>query len=75
MVGRWGRMITSACIVVYNFGSTITFLIVIGDQFDATFHSIYGEEYSMNVREKFKLKMEIEIDAINRFTDFLKKCH
>ena len=71
-------MITSACIVVYNFGSTITFLIVIGDQFDATFHSIYGKEYSMNVREKYKLRQEIEIDTMNyeiRFTYFLQKCH
>ena len=56
MVGRWGRMITSACIVVYNFGTTITYLIVIGDQFDATFNSIYGEEFSMNVRKHTNLK-------------------
>ena len=60
MVGRWGRMITSACVVVYNFGTTITYLIVIGNQFDATFHSIYGEDFSMNVREKYKLKKEID---------------
>ena len=55
-------MITSACIVVYNFGTTITYLIVIGDQFDATFNSIYGEEFSMNVRKTYKFKKEIEID-------------
>ena len=50
MTGRWGRMITSACVVVYTFGTTITFLIVIGDQFDATFHSIYGDEFTNKVR-------------------------
>merc|ERR1719322_690665 len=46
MTGRFGRMITSACVVVYTFGTTITFLIVIGDQFDATFHSIYGDDFT-----------------------------
>ena len=56
MVGRWGRMITSACIVVYYFGTTITYLIVIGNQFDATFHSIYGEEFSLKVRKKYQWK-------------------
>ena len=49
MTGRWGRMITSACVVVYTFGTTITFLIVIGDQFDATFQSIYGDEFTTKV--------------------------
>ena len=51
MTGRWGRMITSACVVVYTFGTTITFLIVIGDQFDATFHSIYGDDFTNKVRK------------------------
>lgn len=46
MTGRVGRMMCSACVVVYTFGTTITFLIVIGDQFDATFGSIYGPEFS-----------------------------
>ena len=50
MTGRFGRMITSACVVVYTFGTTITFLIVIGDQFDATFHSIYGDDFTKKVR-------------------------
>lgn len=49
MTGRLGRMMCSACVVVYTFGTTITFLIVIGDQFDATFGSIYGPEFSQKV--------------------------
>ena len=55
MTGRWGRMITSACVVVYTFGTTITFLIVIGDQFDATFHSIYGDDFTNKVRKVSEL--------------------
>ena len=46
MTGRWGSTITSACVVVYTFGTTITFLIIIGDQFDGTFSAIYGSKYS-----------------------------
>ena len=46
MTGRWGRIITSACVVVYTFGTTITFLIIIGDQFDRTFASLYGATFS-----------------------------
>ena len=34
MTGPVGRMITSATVVVYTFGTTITFLIIIGDQFE-----------------------------------------
>ncbi len=32
--GPWGRRLTSLCVAVYCFGTTITFLIIIGDQFD-----------------------------------------
>ena len=51
MTGRVGRMMCSACVVIYTFGTTITFLIVIGDQFDSTFNSIYGPEYSQKVKK------------------------
>ena len=55
MTGRWGRIICSACVVVYTFGTTITFLIVIGDQFDATFKDLYGPEFSQKVREYLEI--------------------
>ena len=50
MTGRVGRMMCSACVVIYTFGTTITFLIVIGDQFDATFASLNGPEFSQKVK-------------------------
>ena len=51
MTGRVGRMLCSACVVIYTFGTTITFLIVIGDQFDATFASLYGPDFSQKVKQ------------------------
>ena len=53
MTGRWGRMMCSACVVVYTFGTTITFLIVIGDQFDRTLSSLYGPDFNKEVRYKW----------------------
>ena len=46
MTGRLGRLLTSGCVVTYTFGTTITFLIIIGDQFDNTFKNIYGPNFS-----------------------------
>ena len=46
MTGRFGRVLTSACVVIYTFGTTITFLIIIGDQFDNTFKNIYGSNFN-----------------------------
>merc|ERR1719150_298150 len=46
MTGRWGRIICSTCVVIYTFGTTITFLIIIGDQFDSTFKSLYGPTFA-----------------------------
>ena len=48
MTGRLGRLITSVCVVLYCFGTTITFFIVIGHQFDRTFSSLYGPEYILD---------------------------
>jgi sodium-coupled neutral amino acid transporter 7/8 len=36
---------TSVCVVVYTFGTTITFLIIIGDQFDRLLASVYGHTF------------------------------
>ena len=52
MTGRLGRMITSVCVVAYAFGMTITFLIIIGDQFDRTFSSLYGPDFANKVMSK-----------------------
>ena len=49
MTGRWGRIICSTCVVIYTFGTTITFLIIIGDQFDSTFNSLYGPTFAQKV--------------------------
>jgi amino acid permease len=49
MTGRLGRLITSVCMVLYCFGTTITLLIVIGHQFDRTFASFYGPNFSDKV--------------------------
>ena len=46
MTGRLGRILTSVCVVIYTFGTTITFLIIIGDQFDNTFKTIYGPSFN-----------------------------
>jgi len=52
MTGRWGRIICSTCVVIYTFGTTITFLIIIGDQFDSTFKSLYGPTFAQKVLNK-----------------------
>jgi len=43
--GEWGRRITSAIVAIYCFGTCITFLIIIGDQFDRAFYSLIGPEF------------------------------
>lgn len=43
--GRAGKMLTSLAVVVYCFGTTITFLIIIGDQFDRVLSSLYGDDF------------------------------
>lgn len=43
--GPWGRRLTSLCVVVYCFGTTITFLIIIGDQFDRALASLRGHDF------------------------------
>jgi len=45
VAGIWGRRATSAIITVYCFGTCITFLIIIGDQFDRAFASLVGNHY------------------------------
>eukprot|EP00092_Neocalanus_flemingeri_P002067 GFUD01002206.1.p1 GENE.GFUD01002206.1~~GFUD01002206.1.p1 ORF type:complete len:526 (-),score=56.45 GFUD01002206.1:45-1622(-) len=45
VAGVWGRRATSVIVTVYCFGSCITFLIIIGDQFDRAFASLVGSEY------------------------------
>ena len=44
-IGRSARIFTSLCVVVYCFGTTVTFLIMIGDQFDRIFESLVGENW------------------------------
>ncbi len=44
-VGRLGRIITSLCVVVYCFGTTVTFLIMIGDQYDRLLTSMVGPDF------------------------------
>jgi Na+/alanine symporter len=43
--GEWGRRLTSLAIVLYTFGTCITFIIIIGDQFDRTLASLYGHDF------------------------------
>ena len=43
--GRRLKSFTSACVIVYTFGTTITFLIIIGDQFDRFLASVYGHTF------------------------------
>lgn len=50
MTGRLGRLITSLCMMLYCFGTTITLLIVIGHQFDRTFAAFYGPDFADKVR-------------------------
>jgi sodium-coupled neutral amino acid transporter 7/8 len=44
-IGGVGRLITSVCVVIYCFGTTVTFLIVIGDQFDLVLESLVGPNF------------------------------
>ena len=39
------RRFTSACVIIYTFGTCITFLIIIGDQFDRLLASLYGHTF------------------------------
>ena len=55
MTGRWGRIICSTCVVIYTFGTTITFLIIIGDQFDSTFKSLYGPTFAQKVLDNQRI--------------------
>eukprot|EP00088_Acartia_fossae_P013806 TRINITY_DN17302_c0_g1_i6.p1 TRINITY_DN17302_c0_g1~~TRINITY_DN17302_c0_g1_i6.p1 ORF type:complete len:489 (-),score=35.35 TRINITY_DN17302_c0_g1_i6:173-1639(-) len=43
--GPWGRRLTSLIVAVYCFGTCITFLIIIGDQFDRAFYSLIGPDF------------------------------
>ena len=43
--GAWGKRITAALVALYCFGTTITFLIIIGDQFDRALASVYGHDF------------------------------
>jgi len=43
--GPWGRRFTSLCVALYCFGTTLTFVIIVGDQFDRAFASLYGHEF------------------------------
>ena len=43
--GKWARRLTAAIVVIYCFGTTITFLIIIGDQFDGALASLYGVDF------------------------------
>jgi amino acid permease len=43
--GVWGRRMTSLIVVLYSFGTCITFLIIIGDQFDRALASFVGPHF------------------------------
>ncbi|CAL8097256.1 unnamed protein product [Orchesella dallaii] len=43
--GRRAERATALCIAVYCFGTCITFLIIIGDQYDRVFASLYGHYF------------------------------
>merc|ERR1719394_314215 len=43
--GPWGRRVTSLIVAIYCFGTCITFLIIIGDQFDRAFASLVGPNF------------------------------
>eukprot|EP00092_Neocalanus_flemingeri_P031792 GFUD01034536.1.p1 GENE.GFUD01034536.1~~GFUD01034536.1.p1 ORF type:complete len:483 (+),score=120.87 GFUD01034536.1:70-1518(+) len=43
--GPWGRRATAAIVAIYCFGTCITFLIIIGDQFDRAFASLVGDKF------------------------------
>ena len=69
MTGRLGRLVTSLCMMLYCFGTTITLLIVIGHQFDRTFEVFYGPDFADKVI--FLVLREIESEQIVYY--FVKK--
>lgn len=44
-VSKLARMITSISVVLYCFGTTVTFLIMIGDQYDRMFSSLVSPDF------------------------------
>ncbi|XP_076358343.1 sodium-coupled neutral amino acid transporter 7-like [Tachypleus tridentatus] len=46
--GERTRRVCAVCIVFYMFGSSVTYLIVLGDQFDTVLRSLYGMEFCNN---------------------------
>lgn len=45
MCGKWGRRLCALCITLYCFGTCITFLIIIGDQWDRILLFASGDPY------------------------------
>ncbi|XP_076370677.1 sodium-coupled neutral amino acid transporter 7-like isoform X1 [Tachypleus tridentatus] len=43
--GEKARRVCAALIALYCYGTCITFVIIIGDQFDTVFQSLYGADY------------------------------
>ncbi|XP_076337055.1 sodium-coupled neutral amino acid transporter 7-like [Tachypleus tridentatus] len=43
--GEQIRRVCAVCITLFMFGSSITYLIIIGDQFDTVLYSLYGKEF------------------------------
>lgn len=43
--GKSGQNVGSLCVALYSFGTCITFLIIIGDQFDRALASLYGPNF------------------------------
>jgi len=43
--GTIGQHIGSLCVALYSFGTCVTFLIIIGDQFDRALASLYGPNF------------------------------
>ena len=43
--GRIGQHTGSFCVALYSFGTCVTFLIIIGDQFDRALASLYGPNF------------------------------
>ena len=43
--GKIGQNVGSICVALYSFGTCITFLIIIGDQFDRALASLYGPNF------------------------------
>ena len=45
VAGRTGTLLTSIIVTIYTFGTCITFLIIIGDQFDRALDSLVGPQF------------------------------